>query len=135
MIDKEKAISYLEWIRPQKPYSLDRKNVQESIDMAINALKEKTPWIPLKYRPMDNDEYRAFRKEYGEIPVEERLVFNCNMPDAGQEILITTKYGHIFLDTCVLDSGGYGLEEYGDWEDVIAWLPLPEPYKKEGDPE
>ena len=40
MIDKEKAISYLEWIRPKKPYTLDRKNVQEAIDMAIEALKE-----------------------------------------------------------------------------------------------
>ena len=35
MIDKEKAISYLEWIRPKNPYTLDRKNVQAAIDMAI----------------------------------------------------------------------------------------------------
>lgn len=41
MIDKEKAISYLEWIRPKNPYTLDRKNVQAAIDMAIEALKER----------------------------------------------------------------------------------------------
>ena len=35
----EKAIEYLKWIRPQKPYSLDKKNVQTAIDMAIEALE------------------------------------------------------------------------------------------------
>ena len=96
-------------------------------------LSEETPqWIPVTYRQMDNDEYCNFCKEYGEIPVEERKVFNCKMPEDGQEILISTKYGHIFLDTCVYDDG-YGLEEYGDWEDVIAWMPLPTPYMKEGE--
>ena len=44
MIDKEKAISYLEWIRPKKPYTLDRKNVQEAIDMAIEALEAHGEW-------------------------------------------------------------------------------------------
>ena len=35
----EEAISYLKWIRPIKPYSLDKKKVQEAIDMAIMAIK------------------------------------------------------------------------------------------------
>ena len=38
---REYAISYLEWIRPKKPYTQDKKNVQKSIDMAIEALKER----------------------------------------------------------------------------------------------
>lgn len=91
-------------------------------------------WIPLKYRPMDEDEYRAFSKEYGYLPVEERTMFDCQMPEDGQEILISTKYGHIFLDTCVFDDC-YGLEEYGDWNDVLAWMPIPKPYEKEGEKE
>lgn len=37
---REKAIEYLEWIRPKKPYTMDRKNVQEAIDMGIEALKK-----------------------------------------------------------------------------------------------
>ena len=36
----EKAIEYLKWIRPIKPYSLDKINVQKAIDMAIKALEE-----------------------------------------------------------------------------------------------
>lgn len=92
--------------------------------------EKKSGWIPLKYRPMDEDEYRAFREVYGEIPVEGRKVFACQMPEDGQEILISTKYGNVFLDTCVYDGEFYELEEYGDWWDVIAWMPLPTPYKE-----
>jgi len=124
---REKAIDYLEWVRPKKPYTLDRKNVQTAIDMAIEALK-RPQWIPLTYRPMDEDEYRAFNEEYGYLPVEERKTLACQMPEDGQEVLISTKYGHIFLDTCVYEDGIYGLEEYGCWDDVLAWMPIPEPY-------
>lgn len=39
----EDAISYLKWARPIKPYSLDKKRVQEAIDMTIKVLSaEKT---------------------------------------------------------------------------------------------
>jgi len=37
----EEAIEYLKWVRPIKPYSLDKKNVQTAIDMAIEALKDR----------------------------------------------------------------------------------------------
>lgn len=43
---KEEAIDYLKWARPKKPYTQDKKNLQISIDMAIEALKDK-----------DKDEY------------------------------------------------------------------------------
>ena len=35
----EEAIEYLKWIRPIRPYSLDKIKVQESIDLAIKALE------------------------------------------------------------------------------------------------
>lgn len=35
----EEAIKYLQWARPIKPYSFDKKGVQEAIDMAIKALE------------------------------------------------------------------------------------------------
>lgn len=38
MTNKE-AIEYLKWIRPIRPYSLDKIKVQESIDLAIKALE------------------------------------------------------------------------------------------------
>lgn len=47
MTNKEEAIEYLKWIRPIRPYSLDKIKVQESIDLAIKALEERPQgeWI------------------------------------------------------------------------------------------
>lgn len=38
---REEAIKYLQWARPIKPYSLDKKRVQEAIDMSIKALSTR----------------------------------------------------------------------------------------------
>lgn len=38
----EEAIEYLKWMRPKKPWSLDKKNAQTAIDKAINALEQQT---------------------------------------------------------------------------------------------
>lgn len=53
------------------------------------------------------------------IPVSERL------PEALQTVLVTSKGGYVYTSYIA----------HGDWEyggEVIAWQPLPEPYKKEG---
>jgi len=84
-------------------------------------------WIPIKYRPTTEEE-KKYYEEYTNCNLEE--MFDCPMPDDGQEILISTRYGTVKADTCVIDEYGCGLEEYDDWEDVIAWMPLPEPYKE-----
>ena len=50
-LTKEETIEYLKWIRPQKPWSLDRIKVQKALDMAIEALQEERPqgeWIEHK---------------------------------------------------------------------------------------
>ena len=92
-------------------------------------------WIPITYRPMDEEEYEDIKKEFGELPIEERKMFSCPMPEDDQEILICTSWGGVSQDRCVLDECGYGLEENGDWDGITAWMPLPEPYKEEGDPD
>ena len=38
-MNSKEAIEYLKWIRPVRPYSLDKIKVQESIDLAIKALE------------------------------------------------------------------------------------------------
>ena len=87
-------------------------------------------WIPITFRPMDEEEYEDFKKEFGELPVENRKMFSCQMPEDDQEILICTSWGRVSLDRCVVDEYGYGLEENGDWDGIVAWMPLPEPYKE-----
>ena len=51
------------------------------------------------------------------------------MPDDGQKILVCSKCGNIWIDTHEDDGSLMGLEENGDWEDIVAWMPRPEPYK------
>lgn len=49
-MDNKEAIEYLKWIRPVRPYSLDKIKVQEAIDLAIKALEERPQgeWIKVK---------------------------------------------------------------------------------------
>lgn len=110
--------------------------IKESFEMAIEALKEQRPhgeWIPITYRPMDEEEYEEYRREFDELPIEDRKMFSCPMPEDDQEILICTSWGGVSQDRCELDVYGYALETQGDWDGVIAWMPLPDPYKKEGE--
>ena len=64
------------------------------------------------------------------IPVEERL------PQVDTEVLITNIFGNLYVYTLTKDGERFLWEDdYGMWtsfEDVIAWKPLPQPYKKEG---
>lgn len=81
-----------------------------------------------------NEEYTKMAKELAEfrkqnqwIPVSERL------PDYNEEVLITNgKYVTIderyFLENTE-DGEAYTWDING-WDDVVAWMPLPEPYKE-----
>ena len=103
------------------------------IEVAIATLpsvENKGEWIPIVTRPMTDEE-----KEYYtdlEYPVEFMMMYDCPMPDDGQEVLITTSTGYVTKDTYYIDEGGY-FENYCDEGDVKAWQPLPEPYKAESE--
>lgn len=69
-------------------------------------------------------------KENGWIPVSERL------PEKNKDVITTVKYSGFM--------GMYGrwlktafIDDYGEWNgeciggEVIAWMPLPEPYKED----
>ena len=71
---REEAIDYLEWIRPKKPYTQDKKNVQTAIDMSIEALK----------RPHGNWEYlkehiTEMRDADGELNQKQTCKFILNL--------------------------------------------------------
>lgn len=91
-----------------------------SIDMAIEALQEpEGKWIPVSYHePVEED---GEDTQHGHI-------LDCNLPDEGQEILVSS-HGKVSIDECCYDDGGWYLDSCGDWLDVDAWQPLPEPYK------
>ncbi len=82
---------------------------------------EHSPWTPVKFRPLTDEE----QKEYPDYC----YMADCPMPDDGQEILVSTKYGTVEKDECGFDDGYY-LDSGYDWQtDIVAWMPLPKPYK------
>ena len=89
-------------------------------------------WIPITTRPMTHEE-REYHREQLEY-VDDAVIFNCPLPDDGQEVLITV-YGETELDTFYNDNIDGCYFENRDIEDVKAWMPLPEPFKadKEND--
>lgn len=109
------------------------KDFNEILRLAEKALDSQ--WIPVTYRPMTEEEKKKFCEEIGiaEGSLEdwENRVFTCRLPDDGQEIL--TSFGkYVREDICSWDEYGCGLENNGDWDGIDAWMPKPEPYKKEG---
>ena len=58
------------------------------------------------------------------VPVSERL------PEDGKQVLCCNKYGSVFTSELTW-SKGYLM--FGQHSDVIAWMPLPEPYKAESE--
>ena len=81
-------------------------------------------WIPIKYHEIMESE----RKENG-YPKDWVYFLDCEMPQDGQEILVQAKNGEIRWDVCYEDDG-FSLDSGWDWkDDIIAWMPLPEPYK------
>lgn len=85
-------------------------------------------WIPVIWHTITEEERR--REEY---PKDWVVHLDCVLPNDGDEILVTIldKNGNPYVekDTCYVDDGWY-LDSGYDWiDDVIAWMPLPEPYK------
>ena len=95
----------------------------EHINYSTNASTDG--WIPIKTRPMTEEE----KEYYSEYLFEGNgLIYECPLPDDGKEVLITSKYGSIDKTTFYTDCGNY-FENYEDYDEVIAWQQLPQPYK------
>ena len=86
-------------------------------------------WIAIKTRPMTEEE-KDFYSEY--LLEGNGLIYECPLPDDGQEVLITSNYGSVDKTTFYTDCGNY-FENYEDYDEVIAWKPLPEPYQPKGE--
>lgn len=84
-------------------------------------------WIPVKYHELTEEE----RKECL-FSADIKYMIDCELPDDEQEIIVTDGR-HVWVDTCIVNDG-YALDSGHDWiEDVIAWMPLPEPYRESED--
>lgn len=106
------------------------KDFNEILRLAEKALD--CQWIPITFRQADDEEYEKFIERFDDIPREECKVYDCRMPDDGQEVLVTTCGGYVCEDIFCADPDYYGFENCSDPDDAIAWMPKPESYKKGG---
>jgi len=98
----------------------------EALDMAIKALEQEPKWIPVSERlPEKHGDYL--------ITIENGDVFNCYFnPDYcydGYDNGAFT-YTQEYFDH--ENMGSLGAEEFV-FDGVVAWMPLPEPYKAESE--
>lgn len=154
LIDRQIAIDAIKEIRsciwevdipsPTVPeYIEHHKQMKKLMDrcdkLMINLVNSPIAqqWIPVMTRPMTEEERRCYTKYLGwDITDDEAVMFDCQMPEDGQEIWVCSKCGNIWKDTCI-DDEGIGLEENGDWFDIVAWMPFekPKPWKGKEDDE
>lgn len=114
-------------------YKLDA-DFASAIQEAADAIEElsKPKWIKIESRPMDEEERKYYREHYGyDLDDREAVIYCCQLPEHGQEVLVCNEYGQIWLDTFDDDPDyGVGFETNGDMDGLVAWMPLPEPPKE-----
>ena len=120
---------------PKYIYAVGRSNALTDFKYDIKQLAEEfatdtnvgnNSWIPTKTRPM-TDEEKEYYSEY--LFEDNGFIYECPLPNDGQEVLITSNYGSVDKTTFYTDCGNY-FENYEDYDEVIAWKPLPQPYKE-----
>lgn len=110
------------------------KKVQMLIADAPTIDAAVVVWHKITTRPLNDDE-KEWYAEQGYEPYEmPEFIYDCEMPEDGQEILIATPWG-TDKDTCSNDAEyGIGLECHDDFDNVYAWAELPK-YEEEEDVE
>lgn len=124
----EQAIKWLKALKNTEILS----GTKEALDLAIKAL-ERPEWIPVTFRPMTEEEVKEACEKWGVkedvLEYTDKIVFTCPLPEDGQEILVSHG-GLVTEDVCSWDEDFCGLEYYGDWIGIDAWMLPPDPYKK-----
>ena len=97
-------------------------------EMVKNMAYRPTGWIPVIWHEITDEERN--REGY---PKDWVVYLDCEMPSDEQKILVTTRWGTVEADVCYED-GEFSLDSGWDWiNDVLAWMPLPEPYREDGE--
>lgn len=95
----------------------------------IKNAKNNNGWIPVKTRPLTDEEKEYYSEQYDFPDIEDMYIYDCKLPEHGQDVLITTCCDTVTLTTFYTDEGCY-FESYEEANDVKAWMPLPEPYQE-----
>ena len=102
------------------PEGFDSKPAIEALK-ALPSAEPEQKWIPFTMRELTTEE----KEEHPEWD----YIMDCELPDDGEEILVSDgKF--IWSDTFINDGDGCYLDSNTDL-DGCAWMPLPEPWRGE----
>ena len=96
----------------------------------IENLLPAQQWIPFSMRKLTEEEK--------ELCPEQEYILDGKTPENGQLILVNIRlkdYKGVKLDEFYDDDGYYLFSGYEVGAEATHWMPLPEPYKEEGDEE
>lgn len=132
LISRQAAIDEAkEWI-DSVYFEENDKRERKAIECFIGSLKNMPSaqqWHVIKKRPMTNDERIEWSEMIGyDIEYEDAFIYS-NLPDDGEEVLVSSQCG-VYIDKFFNDEVCY-FEYNGDMDGIVAWMPLPEPYKGE----
>ena len=120
MIDEKKLIEKRKYYPyPVSDYEAGWNDCTRDWMIRIGEQPQVSGWIPVTYHIPTREDGDEVLYAY---------ILDCPMPEEGQEILVSFN-GIVDMDVCCYDEGWY-LDNRGDWTDVDAWQPLPEPYKE-----
>ena len=122
-ISRQAVLDINESHHGQMPNHINHQIWQEIKDLKPVNPQPKTGWIPMTMRFMTEEEREHYR-EWSDV--EGAMIFDCELPEDGQEVLVSYG-GYVCVDTFCKDDGCYF--DGVDVDDVQAWMPLPEPYK------
>ena len=112
-----------------------RRTLEEYIsDTLLSVTPQQTRWIPIKTRPMTEEEKEHF-SEYADSRCDDNYtMLDCPLPDDGQEVIVSSN-GYVGTDIFCRDSADGCYFEGYDIDDVDAWMSLPQPYTESEDKE
>jgi hypothetical protein len=118
-------------LMPTKDFMEWAKRVRETnpnavvipCDAEVVSAEAVQGWIPFTRRPMTEEE----QKDYPNCT----FMFDCVLPDDGDEILVSNRR-FVWMDTFCSDIDGCYLDSGDDIDEDMAWMPLPEAYKGGG---
>lgn len=112
---------------------LEAANAIEELENKLNLWRQGkiNRWIPIESRPMDEEERQYYSEHFGyDLTDDEAIIYCCQLPEDGEEVLVCNKWGHVWIDTFDNDPDyGIGFETNGDMDGLVAWMPKPKPYK------
>lgn len=128
MIDADALKAYID-------AQIGRPFIGCTVGEALKILVDEQPtveaeprWIPFTLRELTADE----KEEHPDWD----SILDCKLPDDGQVILVTINIaGHelVMCDTYYDDDGSYLDSCYEIGTEATAWMPLPEPYREDGE--